>query len=135
MTRYDPKLKGTYSLVQERLRLLLPYISRNVSHFETKKDLVKAHFGAKASLLMNIKLYRLAFFKSNAGGEWGNLIADTRFSSENDGPILFYRPRDSIRIFGICRPPHSVAFYTFWGLQPRREELVVCIQHEQFWKT
>jgi hypothetical protein len=61
--------------------------------------------------------------------------ADTRFSSENDGPILFYRPRDSIRIFGICRPPHSVALYTFWGLQPRTEELVVCIQHEQFWKT
>ena len=110
------------ALVAEAERI--PFLSaRNLkaaTGFSGQKDTIISRLRAaglrarsaavKELLIDQHKLYRLAFAESNGDRKWNRVIFtdESTFTSANDGPVLVYRPQESITTHSICLPANVV---------------------------
>ena len=61
------------------------------------------------------KLYRIAIAESNVDRKWDRVVFSNEsiFCSLNDGPVVVYRPRESVTTVNICLLAHAVVVCLF----------------------
>jgi hypothetical protein len=93
------------------LELLLVFWAKNTRISRLNEAGLRArHAAVKELLIVEHKLCILASAESNVDRKWDRVIFsdESIFSSANDGPVVVYRPWESITTLNICLPAHAV---------------------------
>jgi hypothetical protein len=116
----SPALDAALVAETDRISFLSARNLKAATGFSGQKDTIISRLKAaglrarsaavKELLIDQHKLYRLAFAESNGDRKWNRAIFtdESIFTSANDGPVLVYRPQESITIHSICLPANVV---------------------------